>query len=151
MREEKVLKNKSKILCFEPFVFLFFGLFHIHRIWGLVDRTGYANFWLGVMNKRGALYFLIMGVLSGLCIAGIVVFFKNIGKNYWWRWIYVFGGGYVLLDLFSILMKFKVWNSLLQIMFDTGNIYWNYLWGFFIIIGVFSFLLGIHIIRIMIS
>jgi len=144
-----MLKDKSKIFWFEPVVFLFFGLFHLHRIWGLVDRTGYADFWLGIMNNRGILYFLLMGILSALCIAGIVVFFRNIGKNYWWRWIYIFGGGYVLFDLFAILIKLKEWNILLQIMFDTKSIYWNYLWGLFIVIGFLSLAFGIHIMKSM--
>jgi hypothetical protein len=144
-----MLKTKSKILWFEPVVFLFFGLFHMHRIWGLVDRTGYANFWLGVMNNRGVLYFSLMGVLSALSIAGIVVFFRNIDNNYWWRWIYIFGGGYVLFDLFAIVIQLKVWDIMLEMMYDTTSIYWNYLWGFFIVIGFLSFVLGLHIIKIM--
>lgn len=141
------MRAKSKIFWFEPVIFLFFGLFHLHRIWALVDRTRYANFWLGVMHDRGILYFILMVILSGLCIAGIIVFFRNIGKNYWWRWIYIFGGGYVLFDLFSILMKFKSWNILLNMMFDTTSTYWNYLWSFFIIIGFISITLGLHIMK----
>lgn len=143
------MKEKSKIYWFEPVVFLFFGLFHIHRIWGLMDRIKYANFWLEIMNNRGLLYFSLMGILSVLCIAGIIVFFKNKSKNYWWRWIYIFGGGYVLFDLFAILIKLEIWNKLLLFMFDTESIYWNYVWGFFVIIGVLSTYLGLHIIKLM--
>lgn len=143
-----MLKDKSKIYWFEPLIFLFFGLFHLHRIWGLVDRTGYADFWLGIMEGRGIFYFSVMSILSLLCIAGIVVFVGNFRNNYWWRWIYIIGGGYVLFDLFAILVKLKGWNTLLQMMFDTTNMYWNYLWGFFIIVGLFSLVLGLHIIKI---
>ena len=50
------MKEKSKIYWFEPVVFLFFGVFHLHRIWELIDRNSYADFWLGVMNNRGVLY-----------------------------------------------------------------------------------------------
>lgn len=32
---------------------MFFGLFHLHRIWGLVDRNSYADFWIGVLESRG--------------------------------------------------------------------------------------------------
>lgn len=143
------MNKKSHIYWFEPVVFLFFGLFHIHRIWGLIDRVGYADFWFSIMKNRGVLYFLLMGILSVLCVLGIVVFIKNIGKNYWWRWIYIFGGGYVLFDLFAILMKLAVWNKLLLKMFDTTGAYWNLLWGAFITIGSLSLVLGIHIIKIM--
>ncbi len=33
--------DKKKILAFEPWFFIFFGLFHLHRIWGLIDRNSY--------------------------------------------------------------------------------------------------------------
>ncbi len=29
--------KQSKIAFFEPWFFLFFGLFHLHRIWGLTE------------------------------------------------------------------------------------------------------------------
>ncbi len=141
------MKEKSKIYFFEPVIFLFFGIFHLHRIWGLVDRSGYAKFWLGIMNNRGVLYFVLMGILSALCVAGIVVFVRNIGKNYLWRLVYIFGGGYLLFDLFAIAIKLNIWNSLLLMMFDTASIYWNILWGMFILMGILSGALGLHIIK----
>lgn len=142
------MSEKSKIYCFEPVIFLFFGVFHMHRIWAFIDRTGYANFWLGLCSNQGVLYFLLMGILASLCLLGIIVFTKNKGNNYWWRWIYIFGGGYVLFDLCSIFIKLEVWNQLLRMMFDTTSQYWNIIWGFFIIIGFLSFLLGVHIIKL---
>nr|WP_296441763.1 hypothetical protein [uncultured Acetatifactor sp.] len=39
---------EQKILGWELY-FLVFGLFHLHRIWGLIDRNLYADFWIGVM------------------------------------------------------------------------------------------------------
>ena len=30
-------------------------------------------------------------------------FFKNLHNNYWWRWIYLFGGSYVLWVSFIVL------------------------------------------------
>lgn len=141
------MKEKSKIYRFEPLVFLFFGIFHIHRIWGLIDRNSYANFWLRILNNRGILYFVLMGILSTLCIAGIIIFFRHIGKNYWWRWIYIFAGGYVLFDLFAIAIKLNAWKKLLLMMFDTSSAYWNILWSMFILIGTLSCALGLYIIR----
>lgn len=128
---------------------MFFGLFHLHRIWALIDRTGYSDFWLGLLDNQGVLYVLLMGILAILCLGGMIVFIKNKGKRYWWRWIYLFGGGYVLFDLFAVLIHLEVWDRLLRMMFDTTSIYWNFLWGFFIMIGFLSFLLGIHIIKLM--
>ena len=92
----------KKIYRWEPWFFLFFGIFHLHRIWALIDRESYASFWLGVMKSKGLIYFLLMGILSVLCILGIVTFFRERGKNYWWRWIYICGGDYLLFDLFAI-------------------------------------------------
>ncbi|MGN0501824.1 MAG: hypothetical protein ACI4HN_02770, partial [Ruminococcus sp.] len=82
------MENK-KILIFEPWFFIFFGLFHLHRIWGLIDRNSYAEFWTGVLENKGLFYFVLMGVLAILCILGIITFCKNLHSNYWWRWIYV--------------------------------------------------------------
>ncbi len=39
----------KKIEIYEPWFFLFFGLFHLHRIWGLIDRDSYADFWIGIL------------------------------------------------------------------------------------------------------
>jgi hypothetical protein len=51
----------KKIHAWEPWVFIFFGLFHLHRIWALFDRASYASFWMGIMETKGVLYFLLMG------------------------------------------------------------------------------------------
>jgi protein-S-isoprenylcysteine O-methyltransferase Ste14 len=104
IKGEHMSKN-SNISWIEPVFFIFFGVFHIHRIWGLFNRKSYADFWLSVMNNRGWLYFLLMGVLLLLCITGIYIFFKNKGNNHWWRWVYIFGGVYLIFDLFAILIK----------------------------------------------
>lgn len=81
---------EKKIFAWEPVFFLFFGLFHLHRIWGLIDRKTYADFWLGILENRGVFYFILMGLLAILCIAGVITFFRNRSSNYWWRWIYLF-------------------------------------------------------------
>lgn len=36
----------------EPWIFIFFGVFHLHRIWGLVDRQAYANFWVKTRESK---------------------------------------------------------------------------------------------------
>ena len=139
--------RNSKIIWFEPIVFIFFGLLHLHRIWGLIDRVGYSDFWLSLMANRNWLYFVLFGVMAVLCIAGIAVFVKNKGNNYWWRWIYIFGGGYVLFDLFAILVKLKIWECLLTAMFDDTAPYWNFLWGAFIGLGLFTLIIGISVAK----
>lgn len=99
------------------------------------------------MNEKGLLYYALMGILSALCIAGIITFIKNKGNNYWWRWIYIFGGSYVLFDLFAIVTKIKIWQKLLKKMFDTTASYWFVLWGGFSLIGMLVLILGISIFR----
>ena len=132
----------KKIYCYEPWFFLFFGVFHLHRTWGLVDRTSYAAFWINVLENKGMTYFVLMGVLAFLCILGMITFFKNLHHNYWWRWIYLFGGGYVLFDLFAIATGLEAWYKLLMAMFDVTAPYWNLLWGGFVILGGAVFFLG---------
>ena len=56
----------KKIYAWEPWFFLFFGIFHFHRIWALIDRESYASFWLGIMENKGIEYFMIMGMLAAL-------------------------------------------------------------------------------------
>lgn len=133
----------KKIEAYEPWVFLFFGMFHAHRIWGLLDRKAYADFWVGIMENRGAFYYILMGILAALCLWGIKTFLRHLHDNYWWRWIYIFCGGYLLFDLFAIAAGLEVWYELILKMYDVTAWYWNLLWGFFIGMGVFSMGLGI--------
>lgn len=135
----------KKIRAYEPWFFLFFGAFHLHRIWGLVDRQSYADFWIGIMNEKGIIYFITMGILSIFCICGIITFFKNLHNNYWWRWIYLFGGSYLLFDLFAIATDLDFWHALILKMFDIYAPYWNLLWTVFIVMGGVVFTLGISL------
>ena len=125
---------------------MFFGLFHLHRIWGLIDRITYAEFWMGVLEQKGIIYFGLMGMLAVLCVLGIITFFKNRRSNYWWRWIYLFGGAYVLFDLFAIAIGLEIWHKLLLLMFDVNSPYWNVIWSMFILLGGFVFVLGIKLL-----
>ena len=111
----------KKIYSYEPWFFIFFGIFHLHRIWGLVDRKSYATFWMNVMESKGIFYFVLMGILAVLCVCGIITFFRNLHHNYWWRWIYLCGGGYVLFDLFAIAAGIEIWHNNLE-----GEKRWNH-------------------------
>ena len=136
----------KKIKAFEPLFFLFFGIFHLHRIWGLIDRVPYADFWMGILMRKDCLYYLLMGFLTILCMWGIKTFFNNLHNNFWWRWIYLWGGAYVLFDLFAIATGLKFWRELLFKMFDVANPYWNLIWGIFILLGGVIFCLGIQLL-----
>lgn len=111
----------------------------------MIDRESYASFWMGIMEAKGLPYFFIMGILAGLCILGIVMFIRERKANYLWRWIYLFGGAYVLFDLFAIAIGLEMWQKLLAVMFDTASAYWNIIWGFFILLGTAVFVLGISL------
>ncbi|MEG0585933.1 MAG: hypothetical protein RR504_06055 [Christensenellaceae bacterium] len=139
--------EKSKIYFYEPLFFILFGVFHMHRIWGIIDRKSYSDFWIGVMNEKGIFYYTLMGVLAVLCILGIITFIKNRNNNYWWRWIYILGGSYVLFDLFAIATGIKFWQRLILLMFNTESVYWNLLWGIFIVLGLAIFILGIMLLN----
>lgn len=136
----------KKISAFEPWVFIFFGVFHLHRIWGLIDRKSYADFWLGIMESKGIFYYLLMGILAILCICGIITFLKNLHHNDWWRWIYIFCGGYLLFDLFAIAAGLGFWHELIGNMYDVSAWYWNAVWGAFILLGGASLALGIKLL-----
>lgn len=83
-----------------------------------------------------------------LCISGIAVFVKNIGQNYWWRWVCIFGGGYVLFDVIAVLLGVTWWNDLLLFMSDINNSFWNIIWGGFVLIGILSFSLGVYLLYV---
>lgn len=137
---------KKTILVWEPYFFMAFGLFHLHRVWGLIDRSSYAEFWIGVLENKGLLYFGLMGLLAALCILGMITFVRNLHNNYWWRWIYLLGGVYVLFDLFAIAAGLEFWNRLLRWMFDVKSSYWNIVWMFFVLLGGFSFVWGVKLL-----
>ena len=136
-----------KIKRFEPWFFMFFGLFHGHRVWGLLDRGGYAAFWLGVLEEKSVIYYSLMGILALFCLYGIGCFIQNRQHRYWWQWIYLLGGGYVLFDLTAIWTGWPFWQRLLHQMFNTSIPYWNLLWGSFVIVGMLAFGLGVSLAR----
>ena len=142
---ENLRRKKDETHIFMGTMVFFFGLFHMHRIWAIIDRESYASFWMGIMEKKGVPYFLIMGILAGLCVLGIITFIRERKANYLWRWIYIFGGTYVLFDLFAIAIGLRVWQKLLKAMFDITSPYWNIVWGFFIFLGTAVFVLGIKL------
>ena len=92
-------------------------------------------------------YILLLTTLAVLCIIGFIIFLKNYGKNPWWRWIYIFGGGYLIFDVFAIYFNLEFWIELIEFMNDVTNPYWNIIWGIFVIIGIFSLILGFHLIN----
>lgn len=136
---------RYRIVWVEPVFFFAFGLFHLHRIWGLLDRRGYASFWLGLLENKGGVYWGLMGALSVLCIAGLAVLFRCRGRHPWWHWVYLLGGGYVLFDLLAIAAGLEAWQLLLQWMFDADNPAWNWIWGGFSVLGLLSLLLGCYL------
>ena len=144
----KVEITMKKIYSWEPWFFIFFGIFHLHRIWGLIDRKTYADFWIGILENKGVVYIAIMGLLVALCILGMITFINNRQRNYWWRWIYLCGGSYLLFDLFAIAVGLEFWQELLVWMFDVTSPYWNLLWGGFILMGGAVFVLGCKLLRI---
>ena len=137
---------KKTILVWEPYFFMAFGLFHLHRVWGLIDRNSYAEFWIDVLENKGLFYFGLMGLLAALCILGMITFVRNLHNNYWWRWIYLLGGVYVLFDLSAIAAGLEFWNRLLRWMFDVKSSYWNIVWMFFVLLGGFSFVWGVKLL-----
>lgn len=113
---------------------------------GLFDRTAYARFWIGISENKGLFYFILMGTLAFLCVLGVVTFCRNIHNNYWWRWIYLFGGIYVLFDLYAIAVGLEFWNKFLLWMYDVNSPYWNLIWFSFVLLGGFVFVLGIKLL-----
>ena len=81
MAVQTIGKAEKKIFVWEPWFFMAFGLFHLHRIWGLIDRNSYAGFWMGVLENKGLFYYILMGILALLCVLGVVTFIQNRNNN----------------------------------------------------------------------
>lgn len=129
------------------FLYVFFGVFHLHRIWALVERSSYAKFWLSVLQSRGIIYFILLAIMMLLCLGGFIAFVRNRRYNFWWRYLYLLGGAYVVFDLFAIYFELPVWKEVIYTMFDTSNSNWTLIWGGgFIGMGALSLVLGIRLI-----
>ncbi|MDR1795384.1 MAG: hypothetical protein LBR25_08325 [Erysipelotrichaceae bacterium] len=142
-------KVKTAVLWFEPLIFIYFGIFLGSRIWAFFDRESYAAFFLGLLLNKSLLYFVLMALMFLLCLAGLSVFFLQYKQRSWWRWLYFFGGAYVLFDCTAILCGFGFWQQLLFWMFDTANPYWNLIWGFFTLLGLLALLLGFYLLHLL--
>ena len=53
----------------------------------------------------------------------------------------------MLFDLFAIATGLKFWHELLIAMFDVNALYWNILWGGFILLGAVAFGLGCYLLQ----
>ena len=52
---------------------------------------------MNILEEKGVLYYLLMGILAALCLLEI----KNRRYHFWW-WAYIGGGSYLLFDLFAM-------------------------------------------------
>jgi hypothetical protein len=134
--------NKYRL---ESLVFLFFGLFHIHRIWAFIDSKAYNNFWLGVLDNRGPSFFFLGVLLMILSIVVILYFLKNYKDKKWWRWIYLFGGIYVLFDSILNLLNNNFMINVVIKMYTIAQPYYYILWGLFILLGLVCIIICIYL------
>lgn len=89
----KYMENK-KIYAWEPWFLIFFGIFHLHRIWGLFDRQSYADFWIGIMQQKGVFYFVLM----------VLLFMFDVNSPYW----NMVWGFFILLGAFVFSLGVKL-------------------------------------------
>jgi len=80
-----------------------------------------------------------------LSIFAILTFIINFKNNKWWRWIYLFGGIYLLFDSILNLLNVKFMMNIVNYMFTAPNPQFNIIWGFFIILGLFCIILSIYL------
>ena len=41
-------------------------------------------------------------------VLGIITFFRNLRYNYWWRWIYLCGGGFIVMGAAVFVLGIKL-------------------------------------------
>ncbi|MDD6268663.1 MAG: hypothetical protein PUA84_01210 [Oscillospiraceae bacterium] len=132
----------KSIQLFEPWFFIAFGVFQLHRIWGLIDEQAYIDFWLNTVGQNSMVYYFIIGILEILCIMGIITFFRNIRRNYRWRMLYFAGAALILADLSAISAGSVMGRFLLSAMFGVNYICRRSLLMLLLAAGTFSFILG---------
>jgi hypothetical protein len=120
----------------ESLFFLFFGLFHIHRIWAFIDSKSYNNFWLNILDSRGAFLYIFGSLLFIMSIIVILYFIKYFGDKKWWRWVYLFGGIYLIWDTILNLLNNDFIKNFIIKMYTIKQPYYFILWGLFIILGI---------------
>jgi uncharacterized membrane protein len=131
--------NKNKI---ESLFFLFFGLFHIHRIWAFIDSKTYNTFWLNILDSRGAFLFILGSLLLIMSIIVILYFIKNFKDKKWWRWIYLFGGIYLVMDTVLNLLNNNFIKNVVIKMYTVEQPYYSILWGLFIVLGIICIIIS---------
>jgi uncharacterized membrane protein len=134
--------NKYKL---ESLFFLFFGLFHIHRIWAFIDSKSYNNFWLGLLGNRGPSFFFLGILLIIVSIIVILYFLKNYKAKKWWRWIYLLGGIYVSIDSILNLLNNNFIKNVVIKMYTVEQSYYYILWGLFILLGMVCIIICIYL------
>jgi len=131
--------NKYK---FESLFFLFFGLFHIHRIWAFIDSKSYNKFWLELLENRDISFFILGFLLFIITVIAIIYFIKNFKDKKWWRWIYLFGGIYLVIDSILNLLNVNIIKNIVVKMYTLKQPYYDILWGLFIILGIICFIIS---------
>jgi hypothetical protein len=120
----------------ESLFFLFFGLFHIHRIWAFIDSKSYNKFWLNILVSRGAFLYIFGSLLLIISIIVILYFIKNFTDKKCWRWIYLFGGLYLIWDTVLNLLNNDFIKNIVIKMYTIKQPYYSILWVLFIILGI---------------
>jgi hypothetical protein len=131
--------NKFKL---EALFFFIFGLFHIHRIWAFIDSQSYNEFWLNFLEKRDVLFFILGILFIVITIVVILYFIKSYKEKKWWRWVYLFGGVYLFIDIILNLLNNNFIKNIVIKMYTLEQPYYNILWGLFIALGVICIVIG---------
>ena len=129
----------------ESLFFLFFGLFHIHRIWAFIDAQSYNSLWLNILENRNTFFYILGILLIIITVIAILFFIKEYKSKKWWRWIYLFGGTYVLIDSILNLLNINIMKNIIMKMYTLKQPYYNILWIIFIIIGVLCIFISIYL------
>ena len=113
----------------ESLFFMFFGAFHLHRIWAFVDPKAYSLFWLSLSNNKNIFTYLLGILIFLLFVFAILTFLLNLKMIRWWRWIYLFGGTYIFFDSLLNLLNVKFMLNLVTFMFTAPVPQYYFIWG----------------------
>ena len=77
-----------------------------------------------------------------MSIIVILYFIINFKDKKWWRWIYLFGGIYLIIDNVLNLFNNNFINNVVIKMYTMKQPYYSILWGLFIILGIICLIIS---------
>lgn len=131
----------------EPVLFALYGLVNTSALWAFFSRSAFAGFWVHQMRVRSPFYCIYLVVMGLAGLWGIGIWLRDLGHNYWWRWLFLPAGIVAAFNAVAGLLRLWWWQALLLVLYDTTSPLWLFVWGALCVFGVLCLLLAVYLLR----